>query len=154
MKNKNTFSSLSAPPGTSAASAPDFTPDSGVKIGHYRWTICALLFFATTMNYVDRQILGFLAPTLQKSIGWNEIQFSNIVLTFQAAYAAGLLFMGRFMDRIGLRPGYAISIGVWSLAAAAHALARTVLVFGMSRFALRIGDAGNFPAAIKTAAES
>jgi len=123
------------------------------KVGHYRWTICALLFFATTMNYVDRQILGFLAPTLEKSIGWNEIQYSNIVFAFQAAYALSLLAMGRFMDWIGARAGYALSIGVWSLSAAAHALARTPLGFGVARFALGIGEAGNFPAAIKTVAE-
>src|SRR6267378_4229152 len=95
--------------------------DVAVKIGHYRWTICALLFFATTMNYVDRQVLGLLT--------------------------------GRLMDRIGTRVGYAVAIGIWSLSAAAHALARTPLGFGVARFALGIGEAGNFPAGIKTVAE-
>ncbi len=127
--------------------------DVAVKIGHYRWTICALLFFATTMNYVDRQVLGLLAPDLQKSIGWNEIQYGYIVVAFQAAYAVGLLLMGRLMDRIGTRVGYAVAIGIWSLSAAAHALARTPLGFGVARFALGIGEAGNFPAGIKTVAE-
>jgi len=122
-------------------------------VGHYRWTICALLFFATTMNYVDRQILGLLAPMLQKSIGWNEVQYGYIVTAFQAAYAVGLLLMGRVMDRIGARAGYAISILIWSLSAMAHALARTPLGFGTARFALGLGEAGNFPAAIKTVAE-
>jgi ACS family hexuronate transporter-like MFS transporter len=154
MENKNIVTSPSAEQAVSAATAP--TPvavDLKAKIGHYRWTICAVLFFATTMNYVDRQILGLLAPTLQKSIGWNEAQYGYIVDAFQAAYAIGLLLMGRLMDWIGARAGYALSIGVWSLSAAAHALARTPLGFGVARFALGIGEAGNFPAAIKTVAE-
>ena len=123
------------------------------KVGHYRWTICALLFFGTTMNYVDRQVLGLLAPELQTKIGWNEVQYGYIVTAFQGAYAIGLLLMGRVIDLIGTRIGYALSIGLWSLAAAAHALARTPLGFGAARFALGIGEAGNFPAAIKTVAE-
>src|SRR5215470_20255388 len=89
------------------------------KVGHYRWTIVALLFFATTMNYVDRQILGLLAPQLQKSIGWNEAQYGYIVTAFQIAYAVGLLLMGRLMDWIGARAGYAISIIIWSFSAMA-----------------------------------
>ncbi len=122
-------------------------------VGRYRWTICALLFFGTTMNYVDRQVLGLLAPELQSKIGWNEVQYGYIVTAFQAAYALGLLLMGRLIDRIGTRIGYALSIGIWSLSAAAHALARTPLGFGTARFALGLGEAGNFPAAIKTVAE-
>jgi ACS family hexuronate transporter-like MFS transporter len=145
MENKNVL--------TTQPTASAVAPASGAKIGHYRWTICALLFFATTMNYVDRQILGLLAPTLEKSIGWNEIQYGYIVTAFQAAYAVGLLLMGRFMDWIGSRAGYAISIGIWSVSAAAHALARTPLGFGIARVALGVGEAGNFPAAIKTVAE-
>jgi ACS family hexuronate transporter-like MFS transporter len=123
------------------------------RAGNYRWTIVALLFFATTMNYVDRQVLGLLAPQLQKSIGWNEAQYGYIVTAFQIAYAVGLLLMGRLMDRIGARAGYAISIIIWSFSAMAHALARTPFGFGAARFALGIGEAGNFPAAIKTVAE-
>ncbi|HEX3091786.1 MAG TPA: MFS transporter [Candidatus Angelobacter sp.] len=122
-------------------------------VGHYRWTICALLFFGTTMNYVDRQVLGLLAPELQTRIGWTEVQYGYIVTAFQAAYALGLLLMGRLIDLIGTRVGYALSIGIWSLSAAAHALARTPLGFGAARFALGLGEAGNFPAAIKTVAE-
>jgi MFS transporter, ACS family, hexuronate transporter len=122
-------------------------------VGHYRWTICALLFFGTTMNYVDRQVLGLLAPELQTKIGWTEVQYGYIVTAFQAAYALGLLLMGRLIDLIGTRIGYALSIGIWSLSAAAHALARTPLGFGAARFALGLGEAGNFPAAIKTVAE-
>jgi ACS family hexuronate transporter-like MFS transporter len=123
------------------------------RMGHYRWTICALLFFGTTMNYVDRQVLGLLAPELQTKIGWNEVQYGYIVTAFQAAYALGLLLMGRLIDLIGTRIGYALSIGIWSLSAAAHALARTPMGFGAARFALGLGEAGNFPAAIKTVAE-
>jgi ACS family hexuronate transporter-like MFS transporter len=154
MENDNGVTSLSGGQTASAAAAPLTAATSvALKIGHYRWTICAVLFFATTMNYVDRQILGLLAPTLQKSIGWNETQYSDIVAAFQAAYALGLLLMGRVMDWIGARAGYALSIGIWSVSAAAHALARTPLGFGAARFALGIGEAGNFPAAIKTVAE-
>ncbi len=121
--------------------------------GRYRWTICALLFAATTINYIDRQVLGLLAPELQHVIGWNEIQYGYIVTAFQAAYAIGLLLMGRLIDRIGTRIGYAVAIGIWSLAAMGHALVRTALGFGVARFALGIGEAGNFPAGIKTVAE-
>jgi ACS family hexuronate transporter-like MFS transporter len=105
------------------------------------------------MNYVDRQVLGLLAPELQTRIGWTEAQYGYIVTAFQAAYALGLLLMGRLIDLIGTRVGYALSIGIWSLSAAAHALARTPLGFGAARFALGLGEAGNFPAAIKTVAE-
>jgi len=119
----------------------------------YRWRICALLFFATTINYVDRQVLGVLAPYLQPIIGWNEIQYGYIVTSFQAAYAVGLLIAGGVIDRLGARIGYAIAISIWSLAAMSHALVRTVIGFAIARFALGLGEAGNFPAAIKTVAE-
>jgi len=121
--------------------------------GRFRWTICALLFFATTINYIDRQILGILAPDLQKIIGWSEVEYSTIVTAFQAAYAIGLLLFGRFIDRYGNRIGYSIAILVWSVAAMAHAAARTAFGFGVARFALGFGEAGNFPSAIKTVAE-
>ena len=157
MQNKNVVSNLSAsgiapgaqPPSAAGTGAPVIAE----KVGHYRWTICAVLFFATTMNYVDRQVLGLLAPALGKSIGWSEIQYGYIVTAFQGAYALGLLLMGRVMDRIGVRAGYSISMAIWSLAAMAHALARTALGFGSARFALGVGEAGNFPAAIKAVAE-
>ena len=127
----------------------------GQRIGRYRWVICALLFFATTVNYVDRQVLGILAKDLQKpnAIGWTEIDYGNIVAAFSAAYALGLLLAGRLMDRIGTRIGYAAALVWWSLAAMGHALARTPFGFGVARAALGIGEAGNFPAAIKTVAE-
>jgi len=119
----------------------------------YRWRICAMLFFATTINYIDRQVLGVLAPYLQTVIGWNEIQYGYIVTSFQAAYAIGLLVSGGVIDRLGTRIGYAISIAIWSLAAMSHALVQSVIGFAAARFALGLGEAGNFPAAIKTVAE-
>jgi ACS family hexuronate transporter-like MFS transporter len=123
------------------------------RAGHYRWVVCALLFFATTVNYVDRQVLGILAPDLQRIIGWNEVQYGYIVTAFQAAYALGLLLAGRLLDKIGTRLGYAAALVLWSLAAMAHALARTPFGFGVARFALGLGEAANFPAAIKAVAE-
>src|SRR4051812_10908617 len=123
------------------------------KIGHYRWTICALLFFATTINYIDRQILGILAPTLSAEIGWNEQEFGNIVSWFTIAYAIGFLVAGRVMDRVGTRKGFAGSIVIWSLSAMSTALARTTAGFSAARFALGLGESGNFPASIKTVAE-
>src|SRR5579871_488704 len=135
--------------------APPLTPAAraGAIVGRYRWRICALLFFITTLNYMDRQVLGVLAPELQRVIRWNEIEYGNIVTVFQAAYAAGLLLAGRFIDRAGTRLGYAIAIGVWSLATMGHSLARSVLAFAASRFFLGLSEAANFPAAIKTVAE-
>jgi ACS family hexuronate transporter-like MFS transporter len=112
-----------------------------------------LIFAATTINYMDRQVLGILAPTLEKTLGWNEIEYARIVMAFQAAYAIGLLGFGRLIDRIGTRHGYAISIVAWSVAAMAHALARSVWGFGVARFALGLGEAGNFPAAVKAVTE-
>jgi len=138
----------------SAATAPVATVETvGKRIGRYRWVICALLFFATTVNYVDRQVLGILSKDLKDAIGWTEVDYGNIVAAFNAAYAFGLLLAGRLMDRIGTRAGYALAIVWWSLAAMGHALARTPFGFGVARAALGIGEAGNFPAAIKTVAE-
>jgi ACS family hexuronate transporter-like MFS transporter len=121
--------------------------------GHYRWVVCALLFFATTVNYIDRQVLGILAPDLQRTIGWTEIEYGNIVVAFQVAYAIGLLLSGGLLDRIGTKLGYAAALVFWSLAAMAHALAATPFGFGVARFALGLGEAANFPAAIKSVAE-
>ena len=121
--------------------------------GRVRWVVCALLFAATTINYVDRQVLGILAPDLQRSLHWSEVQYGYIVTAFQAAYALGLLLVGRLMDRFGSRLGYAVAVAFWSVAAMAHALARSALGFGVARFALGLGEAGNFPVAIKTVAE-
>jgi ACS family hexuronate transporter-like MFS transporter len=122
-------------------------------IGRYRWRICALLFAATTLNYVDRQVFGLLAPDLSRIFGWNDIQYAYIVDAFQLAYAIGLVGAGAIIDRLGTRLGYALALCVWSLAAMSHALARSVVGFAVARFALGLGEAGNFPAAIKTVAE-
>lgn len=121
--------------------------------GHFRWVICALLFFAATINYIDRQVLGILKPTLQAEIGWDEVEYSNIVFFFQTAYAIGLLGVGKLMDIFGTRRGFSLAIVFWSLAAMAHALARSVMGFSVARFFLGLGEAGNFPASIKTVAE-
>ncbi|WP_446741658.1 MFS transporter [Silvibacterium acidisoli] len=123
------------------------------KVGKVRWTICGMLFFATSINYMDRQVLSILAPMLQKSIGWTDLQYSYIVGGFQFAYALGLMLAGRMVDKLGTRIGYAVIMGIWSLSAMSHALARTVFEFAAARFSLGIGESGNFPAAIKTTAE-
>jgi ACS family hexuronate transporter-like MFS transporter len=122
-------------------------------IGRYRWTICALLFFATTINYMDRQVLGILAPTLQRQIGWTESQYGAIVSWFSLAYALGYLVSGRIIDGLGVRRGLALAIVTWSIAAMSHALARTATAFSAARFALGLGESGNFPASIKAIAE-
>jgi MFS transporter, ACS family, hexuronate transporter len=147
--------------------------------GYYRWVICALLFFAATINYVDRQVIGILKPTLVKEFGWSdERTYAAVVFSFQLAYAIGLLLAGRIVDRLGTRLGFAIAVTVWSIAAMAHAAAdwftwlrlptlnldaatglSVVMVtgaaagFALARFALGLGEAGNFPTAIKTVAE-
>src|SRR5215469_51777 len=123
------------------------------SVGHRRWLICALVFFATTINYMDRTVLGLLAPMLQTTIGWNEAQYGYIVTAFQVSYALGLLVMGPLVDRLGSRVGYAIAVVIWSLSAMAHSLARSVAGFAMARFGLGLGEAGNFPSALKTIAE-
>jgi MFS transporter, ACS family, hexuronate transporter len=121
--------------------------------GHVRWIVCALLFLATTINYVDRQIIGLLKPTLQADLGWSELDYGMIVFWFQAAYAVGLLACGPLIDRVGSRLGYAVAIAFWSLAALAHALTRSPGGFALARAGLGLGEAANFPAAIKSVAE-
>lgn len=123
------------------------------KTTRYRWFICSLLFFATTINYIDRQVLGLLKPVLEKQFGWSEMQYSYIVMAFTASYAIGLVVFGRIIDRIGTKLGYTISITIWSIAAMLHAAVRSTFGFGAARAALGIGESGNFPAAIKTVAE-
>ncbi len=134
--------------------APDTASNTAAPPrGRVRWTVCALLFFATTINYMARQVLAILAPDLQKIIGWDEQQYGNIVAAFQASYALGLITFGGILDRIGTRRGFAFAIGSWSLAAMAHALASTPFGFGVARFALGLGESGNFPCSIKTIGE-
>lgn len=165
---------------------------AGTKIGKYRWVICTLLFFAATVNYIDRQVLGILKKTLTDEFGWSELDYGWVVFAFQTAYALGLLFVGRLMDKIGTKIGFALAIVVWSIAAIMHAwapgigevsapfvapivsgvvaffnaigslfsaspwtftLSASVIGFMVVRFLLGIGEAGNFPASIKTVAE-
>jgi ACS family hexuronate transporter-like MFS transporter len=118
-----------------------------------RWWICALLFFATTINYIDRQVFAILAPQLQTEIGWSEIEYGYIVTAFQLFYAIGLVLVGKLIDFLGTKKGFILSIIVWSLAAMSHAFARTPMGFGLARLALGLGESGNFPAAIKTISE-
>ncbi len=133
------------PPHTAATSAKG--------VGSYRWRICALLFFATAINYIDRQVFGLLAPVLQKEIGWTEQEYGYIIAAFQGAYALGFLLMGWLLDRFGARVVYAGAVAIWSVAAMAHGLARTVFGFGLARAGLGLGEAGNFPGALKVVAE-
>lgn len=120
----------------------------------YRWTILSLVFFATTINYLDRQVISLLKDDyLEPLFGWNESDYANIVVAFQVAYALGMVGAGYLIDRIGTKLGYALSLVVWSLAAIGHAFARTTFGFGIARGFLGISEAGNFPAAIKTVAE-
>jgi ACS family hexuronate transporter-like MFS transporter len=144
----------------------------GDQRGNYRWWICALLFFASSINYIDRQVVGILKPTLQQQYGWSEVDYGNIVMAFQLAYALGLAVVGRLIDRIGTRTGFAVAVAVWSLAAMAHAgavsygqaiasivgvtgltMSASVAGFVAARFALGLGEAANFPAGIKAVAE-
>jgi ACS family hexuronate transporter-like MFS transporter len=142
MAKKAAFNNLT--PGTSSV---------GTQLGRVRWTVCAMLFVATSINYMDRQVIAILKPTLEHSIGMTEVSYGYIVDAFQIAYAIGLLAAGRLIDRLGTRIGYLLVMATWSLSAMGHALAGTVLQFGFARFFLGLGESGNFPAAIKTVAE-
>ena len=121
--------------------------------GRYRWVICAMLFAATSINYVDRQIIGVLKPTLQLEFGWSEASYGDVVFWFQAAYAVGYLGFGRVIDKIGARLGYAAAVSLWTAAHIAHALVSSVGGLIAVRFALGLGESGNFPAGLKAIAE-
>jgi len=123
------------------------------KIGNYRWTICSLVFFATTINYLDRQVISLLKPMLEEEFSWTESDYSNIVIAFQLAYAIGMLGVGRVIDKIGSKLGYALSLFLWSVASILHAFATSTFGFGVYRAFLGVTESGNFPAAIKTVAE-
>ncbi len=159
-------------PDASAQTTPRDPAASSGPIGRFRWAICALLFFAATINYIDRQVIGILKPTLQAEFGWSEMDYGDIVFAFQLAYGLGLLAAGRLMDWLGARTGFALAIVIWSLAAMAHAQAAvfggsaaqvlalagltysaSVAGFIVARMALGFGEAGNFPAAIKVVAD-
>ena len=127
---------------------------SGTKnISNYRWTVCALIFFATTVNYIDRQVIGILKPMLESDLGIGEKAYSHIIMAFQLCYAFGMVIAGRLIDKFGTKLGYGVSVFFWSLAAMGHALAKGVLGFGFWRALLGVSESGNFPAAIKTVAE-
>lgn len=163
---------MATPRARSTNAAAGTTAATTQRVGSFRWIICALLFFAATINYVDRQVVSLLKPTLQQQFGWSEIDYADIVFAFQFAYAIGQLITGRIVDRIGTKLGFSLAILLWSLAAIAHAwatgigllvaplLAMVGLTYSASvagfigvRFLLGLGEAGNFPAAIKTVAE-
>jgi MFS transporter, ACS family, hexuronate transporter len=120
---------------------------------NYRWRILSLLFFATTINYIDRQVIGLLKPFISDELAWSEADYGYIVTAFQVAYAIGLISTGRFLDKFGTRIGYLWAIVVWSLAGMAHAAARGVVGFAVARFTLGLGESANFPAAVKGVAE-
>jgi ACS family hexuronate transporter-like MFS transporter len=151
---------------------PSVPAAAPARAGSLRWAICGLLFLAATINYIDRQVIALLKPTLQGELGWSEIQYSDIVFAFQLAYAIGYVFAGRLVDRLGTKRGFSLALAIWSLAAIAHAWAvaygaaaagvlrmaglvypAAVAGFIVARFALGLGESGNFPAAIKTVAE-
>jgi ACS family hexuronate transporter-like MFS transporter len=175
---------ISPPEETAATFSGSMAAAAGevvTRVGRRRWLICALLFFAATINYVDRQVIGILKPTLQAEFGWSEVAYGWIVFSFQTAYAIGLLTVGRLMDKVGTKIGFALSIIVWSIAAIGHAfavgigvatfgiaawimttlgydpatsfLSASVFGFMIARFVLGLGEAGNFPASIKTVSE-
>ena len=123
------------------------------KVSNYRWTVCALIFFATTINYLDRQVIGILKPLLESDLNIGEIQYANIVTIFQLFYGFSMLLAGRLIDKFGTKIGYGISVLLWSIAAMGHSLAKGVIGFGFWRALLGISESGNFPAAIKTIAE-
>ncbi|MFW2476644.1 MAG: MFS transporter [Sediminibacterium sp.] len=122
-------------------------------IGKYRWTICSLIFFATTINYLDRQVISLLKSTLSAELNWNDADYANIEIAFKLFYAFGMLGAGRLIDKLGTKLGYALATGLWSLAAVCHAFASSVLSFAVVRSFLGVTEAGNFPAAIKSVAE-
>jgi MFS transporter, ACS family, hexuronate transporter len=123
------------------------------SVGYFRWIICALLLFGTTKNYMDRYLLGVLKTTLQHDLGWNEIDYANVVFVFQAAYAGGMLFAGPIIDRLGTRLGFSLAMIFWSVASMGHALCNSLNGFFVARFSLGLGESANFPASIKTVAE-
>ena len=123
------------------------------KLGHYRWVVCALLFFATTINYIDRQVIGLLKPTLATEFHWTEVDYGYIVMAFAAMYALGYVIFGSFIDKVGSKVGYTISVFIWTVAAMLHATAKSILGFGMVRGLLGLAESGNFPAGVKVIAE-
>jgi len=141
--------------GSAAANAKPMSVlrKAGLFAGRFRWVICGLLFLGVTKNYMDRGVLGVLKTPLQAAFGWDEIRYGHLVTIFQLAYAAGMLCMGRLIDQLGTRLGYAVAMVFWSIASMAHAAANSFWTFAMARAALGFGEAGVFPASIKSVAE-
>jgi ACS family hexuronate transporter-like MFS transporter len=133
------------------STAPALAAERG--IGRYRWSICALLFCVITINYVDRQVIGVLKPIIERDMGWSEVDYGNIVTAFQASYGVGMVVVGRWLDRVGTRKGVAIAIALWSLAAAFHSVARSVLAFIIARAALGVAESAAYPGTVKSVAE-
>jgi len=129
------------------------SPSASSRAGYFRWVICTLLLFGTTKNYMDRNVLGVLNKTLQHDLGWSEIDYSNLVVAFQAAYALGMVVVGRLIDKLGTRLGYALAMIFWSLASMGTAIGNSLTSFAVSRVALGLGEAAVFPASIKAVAE-
>ena len=135
------------------AGASSASRKAGLFAGRFRWVICGLLFLGVTKNYMDRQVLGVLKGPLQHEFGWNDVDYGNLVFAFQTAYALGMIFMGQLIDRLGTRVGYAVAMVFWSLASMGHAIASSFATFAIARAALGFGEAGVFPASIKSVAE-
>ncbi len=133
-----------------ASASPELSAGAG---GRYRWVVVALLFAATAINYIDRQMIGVLKPTLRDEFGWSEGDFANIVFWFQLAYAIGYVGFGRIVDKVGARLGYTVAILIWTVSHMAHGLASGVVSFAAARFGLGIGESGNFPAGISAVTE-
>jgi ACS family hexuronate transporter-like MFS transporter len=139
--------------GVATGAAVAGTAGEAPPIWGYRWTICAMLFFATTINYVDRSVISILGPTMQQQLHWTTEQFGDVVSWFQFAYGIGFLGVGRWLDKVGVKRGFGVAIAVWSLAAMSHALARSQAAFSVARGALGLGESANFPGSIKAVAE-
>lgn len=133
--------------------APRAVPDATARIGRYRWVVVGLLFAATAINYIDRQMIAVLKPDLAVELKWSETDYANIVFYFQTAYAIGYLGFGKIVDAIGARFGYAIAVVIWTIAHVAHGGVYSVTQFAMARFGLGIGESGNFPAGVKAVAD-
>ena len=144
---------------TESSSAGQVSPSraglsrAGIFAGRFRWVICGLLFLGVSKNYMDRQVLAVLKGPLQHEFGWNDIDYGNLVFAFQAAYATGMIFVGRLIDRVGTRAGYALAMVFWSLASMGHAIANSFASFAIARLLLGFGEAGVFTASIKSVAE-
>jgi MFS transporter, ACS family, hexuronate transporter len=147
------YSTPGTPVSSSAALKPEGPQHELSSPGYFRWVICTLLLLGVTKNYMDRQVIGVLKITLQHNFGWNEIDYGNLVFAFQAAYAVGMVVVGRLIDRLGTRLGYALTMVFWSLAAMGHAWANSFSGFIVARSALGFGEAGVYPASIKSVAE-